>query len=138
MRSIILAASTGAIIILGVSALCMFQFLRPNPTIVSVDTVAPQKEAFDPPSHNIVADEARTDEPPATADQSDLPEIAEPLIEDVLARSGEDPEAVYYMSSVREAIDEGNPTFARELLRQMREKHSTSVLVEEAEALFKK
>ena len=59
----------------------------------------------------------------------------EPLIEDLLADSGEDPGAVYYMSRVREALREGNPTFARELLRQMREEHSSSVLVEEAEAL---
>ena len=60
----------------------------------------------------------------------------EPLIEDLLAESGEDPGAVYYMSRVREAIREGNPTFAGELLRQMKEEHSSSVLVEEAEALL--
>ena len=54
----------------------------------------------------------------------------------VLAESGEDPGAVYYMSRVREAIREGNPAFGRELLRQMREEHSNSVLIDEAEALF--
>jgi hypothetical protein len=59
-------------------------------------------------------------------------------IEEVLAESGEDPGAVFYMSRVREALRGGNPTFARELLRQMKELHGDSVLVEEAEALFEK
>ena len=57
-------------------------------------------------------------------------------IEEVLAESGEDPGAVYYMSRVREALHEGNPTFARELLRQFKEEHPNSVLIEEATALF--
>ena len=57
-------------------------------------------------------------------------------IEEVLLESGEDPEAVFYMSRVREALNEGNPTFARELLRQMKEEHEKSILVEEAERLI--
>lgn len=64
------------------------------------------------------------------------PVPAERPIEDVLAESGEDPGAVYYMSRVREALTEGNPTFARELLRQFKTAHPTSVLIGEAEALF--
>jgi hypothetical protein len=40
------------------------------------------------------------------------------------------------MSRVREALREGNPAFARELLRQLREQHPGSVLIEEAEALL--
>ena len=63
---------------------------------------------------------------------------AEPLIEDLLAEAGEDPGAVYYTSRIREALREGNPPFARELLRQMKELHAGSVLVEEAEALFER
>jgi hypothetical protein len=56
-------------------------------------------------------------------------------IEDILLENGEDPGAVYYMSRVREAVREGNPTFARELFRQMKEEHSRSVLIEEAETM---
>jgi hypothetical protein len=63
--------------------------------------------------------------------------IAEKLIEEELAEVGEDPGAVFYMSRIREAIVEGNPTFARELLRQMKELHEGSALVAEAEGLFK-
>jgi hypothetical protein len=40
------------------------------------------------------------------------------------------------MSRVREAVAEANPTFARELLRQMKELHAGSVLVGEAEGLL--
>lgn len=57
-------------------------------------------------------------------------------IEEVLLESGEDPGAVFYMSRVREALNEGNPEFARELLRQMKEEHEKSILFEEAERLF--
>lgn len=60
----------------------------------------------------------------------------EKFIEEELADAGEDPGAVYYMSRVREAISEGNPTFGLELLRQMKEQHSESVLAAEAESLF--
>lgn len=60
----------------------------------------------------------------------------ERLIEDVLAESGEDPGAVYYMSRVREAMREGNPAFAAELHRQMAELHPDSVLTQEAERLL--
>jgi len=64
--------------------------------------------------------------------------VREKPIEEILAESGEDPGAVYYTSRVREAIREGNPAFARELLRQMKEAYSKSVLIDEAEALFEK
>ena len=70
-----------------------------------------------------------------------LATVAPPVerpIEEILAESGEDPGAVYYMSRVREALRDGNPTFARELFRQMKEEHSSSVLLEEAEALLEK
>ena len=56
-------------------------------------------------------------------------------IEEVLLESGEDPGAVFYTSRVREALNEGNPAFARELLRQMKEEHEKSILFEEAERL---
>ena len=62
--------------------------------------------------------------------------VEERPIEEVLAEEGEDPGAVYYMSRVRLILREGNPVFARELLRQMKEEHPKSVLVEEAERLF--
>jgi hypothetical protein len=68
--------------------------------------------------------------------RSPTPPIERP-IEEILAEDGEDPGAVFYMSRVREALREGNPRFARELLRQMKEEHSHSILIEEAEALFK-
>jgi hypothetical protein len=64
------------------------------------------------------------------------PEAPERPIEEILLEEGEDPGAVYYMSRVREALREGNPGFARELLRQMKEQHGDSVLVTEAEDLF--
>src|SRR5688572_27291093 len=58
------------------------------------------------------------------------------LIEDILAESGEeDPEAIYYVSRIREAMREGNPTVAQELLQRMKSKHQSPVLVDEAEAL---
>jgi hypothetical protein len=57
-------------------------------------------------------------------------------IEEILAASGEDPGAVFYMSRVREAIREGNPSFARELLQHMRREHEDSILVLEAERLL--
>jgi hypothetical protein len=57
-------------------------------------------------------------------------------VEEVLSETGEDPGAVFYMSRVREALAEGNPRFARELLRQMKEAHAESVLVKVAEDLF--
>ncbi|MBI4605206.1 MAG: hypothetical protein HY721_24845 [Planctomycetes bacterium] len=73
-------------------------------------------------------------EPVAKREEKPPPEVKP--IEEVLAESGEDLGAVYYMSRVREAIREGNPAFARELLRQFKEQHPGSVLVEEAEALL--
>jgi hypothetical protein len=62
--------------------------------------------------------------------------VEEQPIEEVLAEEGEDPGAVYYMSRVRLILREGNPAFARELLRQMKEEYPNSVLVEEADRLF--
>ena len=71
-----------------------------------------------------------------TAKQTVGPESEpETPIEDVLGLEGEDPGAVYYTSRVREAVREGNPAFARELLQQMKELHPASVLVGEAESL---
>jgi hypothetical protein len=55
-------------------------------------------------------------------------------IEEALAAT-EDPRAVFYMSRIREALREGNPAFAEELLRQMRERHGGSILVDEAAVL---
>ncbi len=63
------------------------------------------------------------------ADPRELP------IEEVLA-AAEEPRAVFYMSRIREALREGNPAFAEELLRQMREQHASSVLVDEAALLI--
>jgi hypothetical protein len=78
---------------------------------------------------------APADKPPV-ADSNGSAEAREELpIEELLADSGEDPGAVYYTSRVREALREGNPLFARELLRQMAELHPSSVLLDEAAAL---
>jgi len=82
-----------------------------------------------------VAKEAPRETPPE-APSPESRENPERPIEEVLLEEGEDPGAVYYMSRVREALREGNPTFARELLRQMKEQHADSVLVTEAEDLF--
>jgi hypothetical protein len=89
---------------------------------------------------------SRVTEPPASVPTEDLsrkatapaadPPPAEKPIEDLLAESGEDPGAVYYMSRVREAIHEGNPAFARELLGHMKREHADSILVLEAERLL--
>jgi hypothetical protein len=101
-------------------------------TVAKGEEAAPMPEPSSPP-----AKEAGVAEVVATPEVVPAPQAQpEPLIEELLAESGEDPGAVYYMSRVREAIREGNPAFARELLRQMKEEHSSSVLVEEAEALF--
>jgi hypothetical protein len=61
---------------------------------------------------------------------------AETPIEEILAESGEDPGAVLLMNRVREAVREGNPAFARELLQHMRREHENSILVLEAERLL--
>ena len=57
-------------------------------------------------------------------------------IEEELLEFGEDPGAVFYVSRIREALREGNAVFARELFRQMKELHSNSLLVDEANLLF--
>ena len=67
-------------------------------------------------------------------DSGSAPEVEEPI--EVLLADGEDPGAVIYMSRIREALREGNPAFARELLRQMKETHTASILLSEAEALI--
>lgn len=64
------------------------------------------------------------------------PQPVERLTEDWVL--GEEPGAVYYLSRIREAKQEGNPPFARELLRQMKENHPESGLIEEAEILLEK
>ncbi|MBI4604416.1 MAG: hypothetical protein HY721_20845 [Planctomycetes bacterium] len=78
---------------------------------------------------------ARTATEPVAKREEKPPAQVKP-IEEVLAEEGGDPGAVYCMSRVREALREGNPAFARELLRQMKEQHPSSVLIEEAEARF--
>ena len=82
----------------------------------------------------------KAEPPPAPAAQAQVTVAKAPTeerpIEEVLLESGEDPGAVFYMSRVREALRDGNPNFARELFRQMKEKHNNSILVEEAERLF--
>jgi hypothetical protein len=106
----------------------------------------PQIASRQPPAASLPASAASLPEPAATrqppaeratiASSDDAPATTDELpIEDLLAASGEDPGAVYYTSRVREALREGNPLFARELLRQMAELHPSSVLLDEAAAL---
>ena len=81
-----------------------------------------------------------------TSDVDEAPDLAEKaaqeprekLIEEELAEAevGVDPEEISYMTWVRVALREGNPCFAQELLRQMKELHSNSGLVTEAELLL--
>jgi hypothetical protein len=80
----------------------------------------------------VIKEERREIEPPPV-DEDPAREI--PIEEWVL---GEDPGAVYYLSRIREAHQEGNPRFARELLRQMKDIHPDSGLIEVAEILFEK
>ncbi len=60
-------------------------------------------------------------------------------IEELLAQSVErvDPGPAFFVSRIREAVREGNPVFAQELLRQMKEEFSSSILVNEAEEIVK-
>ena len=58
------------------------------------------------------------------------------FIEEDFAQAGEDLDAVYYMSRVREAMRYGNRTFARQLFNQMKELHPDSPLIGESEALL--
>jgi hypothetical protein len=101
-----------------------------------------QREPVARPSEKVASPAValKAETPPALAVQAPVNVATAPLveqpIEEVLLESGEDPGAVFYMSRVREALREGNPTFAKELFRQMKEKHSNSILVEEAERLF--
>ena len=101
-----------------------------------------QREPVAPPSGKVLSPAVllKAEPPPAPAAQAQVTVAKAPTeerpIEEVLLESGEDPGAVFYMSRVREALRDGNPTFARELFRQMKEKHNNSILVEEAEQLF--
>jgi len=73
---------------------------------------------------------------PITVAAVRVPEtLSDPLIEEEVAEF-EEPGAVFYVSRIREAIVERNPRFARELLRQMKEEHSGSGLMAEAESLL--
>ena len=101
-----------------------------------------QREPLATPSGKVLSPAVllKAEPPPAPAAQAQVTVAKAPIeerpIEEVLLESGEDPGAVFYMSRVREALSEGNPSFARELFHQMKEKHRDSVLVEEAERLF--
>ena len=101
-----------------------------------------QREPLATPSEKVPSPSValKAEPPPAPAAQVQATAAAAPIeerpIEEVLLENGEDPGAVFYMSRVREALRDGNPTFARELFRQMKEKHNNSILVEEAEQLF--
>jgi hypothetical protein len=79
--------------------------------------------------------QAPADKPAVVASSESAGTTEELPIEELLAGTGEDPGAVYYTSRVREALREGNPLFARELLRQMAQLHPSSVLLDEAAAL---
>jgi hypothetical protein len=107
----------------------------------SVSSAATPARRVDPPVHPnpeplAEAKPAKAAPMPKPVEAEPAPKPVEQPIEEVLGESGEDPRAVFFMSRVREAIQEGNRAFARELLRQMKEEHASSVLVEEAEALF--
>lgn len=99
-------------------------------------TVAPPKELVTTPQEvQAVQDAPVPSQPEPVAEVVEAAPEERP-IEEILAEAGEDPGAVFYTSRVREALKEGNPKFARELLRQMHELHGRSVLIDEAEALF--
>ena len=138
-RRILVAAIVAVLVIAVITTLVLR--IRGGSSMRDEDvSVAKQEEAAHVPEPSSPpAKEVGVAEAVATPEVAPAPQAQpEPLIEELLAESGEDPGAVYYMSRVREAIREGNPAFARELLRQMKEEHSSSVLVEEAEALFVK
>ncbi len=125
VRRIVLSAVMAVLVVASIAGLAA---LRDKPTsgpVAALPSPAPRLERSAAPTSPVPA--AVVAAPPA-----------ERPIEDVLAESGEDPGAVYYTSRIREAVREGNPAFARELLRQMKEEHAKSVLVEEAEALLVK
>ena len=88
------------------------------------------------PTAPLTENSEREEAVPPQRDEQSQEASGEIPVEEVLAKSGEDPGAVFYMSRVREALREGNPRFARELLRQMKEAHRESVLVKVAEDLF--
>lgn len=90
----------------------------PGETVVGVQTITM------PP----LKTEAPRDDP--------APERREKLPEEVLAEAGEDRGAVYAMNRIREAIREGNPAFARQLLGRMKVEHCESVLLKAAEDLI--
>ena len=106
---------------------------------------APPLVAAGPVSKAVPAQAARPafrGEPVAQAVPPEKPEPPQPPperpIEEELLEVGENPEAVFYTSRIREAIAEGNPPFAKELYRQMKELHPESVLLAEAEMLIEK
>ncbi len=130
-RRIVLSAVMAVLVVASIAGLAA---LRDKPTS---GRVATQGEVATVPSPATIPERSAAPTSPVPAAVM-AASPAERPIEDVLAESGEDPGAVFYMSRVREALREGNPAFAGELLRQMKREHTKSVLVEEAEALLAK
>ena len=124
-KRILLAAVMAVLVVASITGLAALRGKPTSEPVATLPSPAPRLERPAAPTSPVPA--AVASAPPA-----------ERPIEDVLAESGEDPGAVFYMSRVREALREGTPAFANELLRQMKEEHTKSVLVEEAEALLAK
>ena len=132
-RKRVLLAAAMALALVGCAA-ALVALLGEKPSGSSASSLAASSSAAVKPGATLENAAAKT-EPKPTSAGAEAPREEKP-IEELLLEVGEDSGAVFYMSRVREALREGNPAFARELLRQMREAHPNSVLVLEAEALF--
>jgi hypothetical protein len=138
MRRSVRVLASAALAITGIGGVLLLVLLAPRgqpaPEPAQPLAAAPEPGTREAPAMPAIPAPSREEKEPAAQVTPQSPE--ETPIEEILAESGEDPGAVYYASRVREALKEGNPAFARELLRQMKEAHPDSVLVEEAESFF--
>ena len=107
-------------------------------SVVAFRSASTQTVEEDPPGVTTIHldwQEPSPDEPRTTIAEATARKLANQTIEEQLAES-EDDGACYYMSRIREAVEEGNPAFGQVLLAQMREQHATSALIGHAEELF--
>ena len=134
---VLLASGLASLVILGAILLVTFRTSDCVPEAGSLQNLADAEQGLAGRTRSKPETASgQSDSQAETGIQIERPPQQEKPIEELLAESGEDPGAVFYMSRVREAMREGNPKFARELLGQMRKLHSQSVLIHEAESLI--
>ncbi len=121
----------------GFAVLCLFGFS----SLALWSRKAETEKASEGVTVTSLPPRASAPEQEPTKPEAKPPELKQ-HIEELLAENAEngeraDPGAVFLTSRIREAVREGNPAFAKELLRQMKEEFPDSILVYEAEEIVK-